>query len=198
MRRPLACALIAVLVTGCAHAHVEVHERDVTPVTYAPLAGATLERTTGRLRRLAFSAALFEGSPRDSRWCMDPCDAAAYGRDFEARARELLTDWRGYELVPFDGSPPPDVDGVLVLKGRYVYMTWLDAFAWLATFTFAIPVSMARSGPRAAAEIYETASGRLVLQSRVRASREPSAAELADALLEPLELAWPRALSQRP
>jgi hypothetical protein len=189
--------LVAAILTGCAHARVSVHEPDVTAVTYVPLAGATLARTTGRLRRLAFSAPPFERSPRDPRWCLDPCDADAYGRDFEARVRELLTDWRGYELVPFDGSPPPDVDGVLVVKGRIVYLTWLDALAWVASFTFAIPLSAVRIGPSAEAKIYETASGRLVWQSRASAIGEITpAADIADALFEPLELAWPQALTR--
>jgi hypothetical protein len=198
----------AALLVGCAHAHVEVQERDVAPVSYEPLAGATLERTTGRLRRLAVVMVPFEASPHDPRWCMDPCDVAAYGHEVEARGLALLEDWRGYELVRLDVPPTFDrenlaalgrtlgVDGVLVLRGRYVYLTWLDGLSWYVTLTFSIPISMARLGPRAEAEIYETASGRLVWRSRVRGAGDTTGAELADALLEPLELAWPRALTR--
>jgi hypothetical protein len=139
---------------------------------------------------------------------MDPCDIAAYGHEVQARGLALLEDWRGYELVGLD-TPPAldpatlsalgrtlDVDGVLVLRGRSVYLTWLDGLSWYVTLTFSIPISMARIGPRAEAEIYETASGRLVWRSRVRGSGDTTGTELADALFEPLELAWPRVLTR--
>jgi hypothetical protein len=198
--------LCAALLSGCAHARVEVHERDVVSVSYEPLAESRLERTTGRLRRLAVVAVPFEASPRDPRWCMDPCDVTAYGHEVESSGLALLEDWRGYELVRLDTPPALEpttlaalgrtlgVDGVLVLRGRQVYLTWLDGLSWFVTLTFSIPFSMARAGPRAEAEIWETARGRLVWLSRVRGGADTTGAELADALFEPLELAWPRVL----
>ena len=94
-------------------------------------------------------------------------------------------------------SPSPEpAPAALAPQRRKVYLTWLDGLSWYVTLSFSIPISMARCGPRAEAEIYETASGRLVWRSRVRGSGDTTGAELADALFEPLELAWPRVLSR--
>jgi len=152
--------MLVALLVGCAHAHVDVKLPDVTPLTYRPRSGTTLERGAGRLRRLALVVTPFEASPRDPRWCLDPCDAAAYQRDAAARALVMLRDWRGYEVVGADAPSVPDaahlaalgaalgVDGVLVVRARLVWLTWLDAASWFGTLSFSIPLSLARAGPR--------------------------------------------------
>ena len=206
MRRAL---LALLLLVGCTYARVDVHEPDVTPVSYQPRAGARLERSIGRLRRLALVVAPFEASPADPRWCLDPCDAAVYTRDAQVHALALLEDWRGYEVVTPPAPPALDAaslaalgrslatDGVLVVRGRMVRLTWLDAAAWVATLTFAIPISLARVGTSGEAEIYESTSGRLVWRSHARGGGDTTPDALVEALLGPLELAWPRALVER-
>ena len=92
-------------------------------------------------------------------------------------------------------------DGVIVLQTELVYLTWLDAAAWYATLTFAIPISMARIGTRLEADVFDARTGRRVWSSHLRAGGSPDtqlshADDLVDALLDPLELALPRVLTR--
>jgi hypothetical protein len=88
-------------------------------------------------------------------------------------------------------------DGVVIVHGRATTLTWLDGAAWLATFSLAIPVSMARIGTRLEADVFEAASGRLVWASRIRSWGAPGTERtpLARSLFDPIEPALPAVLS---
>jgi hypothetical protein len=91
-------------------------------------------------------------------------------------------------------------DGVVIVHGRATALSWLDGAAWLATFSLAIPVSMARIGTRLEADVFEAATGRRVWTGRVNAWGSPGAERtpLARRLFDPLEPALPAVLSVPP
>jgi hypothetical protein len=200
------------LLSGCARTRVYVHERDVRPSTYEPRQGSTLQRTTGRLRRVALVVVPFAASPDEARWCMERCDIESEQRRIAERVLELLRDWRGYDVIAVDVGPAPaaaesltalgrrlGVDGIFVLRGNAVYLTWVDGLLWFATLTFAIPISMARIGTRVELNLYETRRGNLVWRTMASVGGSPEVApNVGDALVNPLELAWPLALTAPP
>lgn len=225
----MAALAIAAALCACAHAEVRSNARDVQPTSYRPIPNH-LQRSVGLLRRLAFPPLQVDASPADPRYCLDVCDSAAFGAELGAEARRVLADWRGYEVVrtpdlpplgelavwarSADGDEPPEslralvqrlgaeqgCDGVVLIQTELTYLTWLDAAAWYATLTFAIPVSMARIGTRLEADVFEARSGRRVWSSRLRAGGAPGSElshprDLAEELLNPLELALPRVLA---
>jgi hypothetical protein len=229
-----AALALAVALVGCAHADVRIGARDVQPSTYRPIP-SHLKRSVGLLRRLAAPPLRLETSPADPRYCMDRCDSEAFAAALASDAARMLTDWRGYEVVPVEASPelpaeldelarwarsadgdePPEplralvrriggavrCDGVMLLQVDLVYLTWLDAAAWYATLTFAIPFSMARVGTRLEADVFDTRGGRRVFGSRLRAGGSPEmelshSGDLVDELFDRLELALPSVLTR--
>lgn len=94
-----AILLWSALAWGCASASVTHCAEDVVASTYTVIEGARLERTVGKLRRLAVLPVQLEVSPRDPRWCLAPCGWEGLAPVIESEAVDCLSGKRGYEVL---------------------------------------------------------------------------------------------------
>lgn len=85
---------------------------DVTPITYKGIDG-NLERSVGKLRRLAILPLQVKVSPEDQRLCIDPCDWDLLLKNIAKDSYDYLQEKRGYEVISLDPRvSPPDIEGI--------------------------------------------------------------------------------------
>jgi hypothetical protein len=72
------------------------------PVTYTVLEGARIERSVGRLRRLAVLPVQLQVMPKNPKWCLEKCGWEGLDSSIEIEAITCLRDKRGYEVISLD------------------------------------------------------------------------------------------------
>jgi hypothetical protein len=90
------------LVLGCTSASVSRNSKEVMPVTYTALEDARIERSVGKLRRLAVLPVQLEVSPKDPKLCLEKCGWAGLDGAIEVEAIRCLGEKRGYEVTSAD------------------------------------------------------------------------------------------------
>lgn len=94
-----AILLGSALAWGCTTASVTHSAEDAAPSTYTLIEGVRLERTVGKLRRLGVLPVQLDVSPRDPRWCLEPCGWEGLAPAIESEAVDCLSGKRGYEVL---------------------------------------------------------------------------------------------------
>jgi hypothetical protein len=98
---PVAVILILCLLLahGCTSASVSRSVGDTTPISFVPLKGTLIERTVGKLRRLAVLPVSLEVEPKNPKWCLEKCAWEGLDSAIENEVVACLQDKRGYEIL---------------------------------------------------------------------------------------------------
>lgn len=158
----LAAVLLAcVSISTCTASTRTIHkDAGVVPATYDPVtAAASLDRSVGLLKRLALLPPALEVSPKNPRWCMDPCSPEGDRDELLSSAVAYLRQWRGYEVKRVDHACTDEPDGELCALARA-----LAAWSRKAGLRHALPGDIADRLAAAGGEL--GVDGVMLLQGR--------------------------------
>lgn len=91
--------ILCLLAQGCTSVFVSRSVGDTTPVSFVPLTGSLIERSVGKLRRLAVFPLALEVGPENPKWCLERCAWEGLDSAIEKEVVTCLQDKRGYEIV---------------------------------------------------------------------------------------------------
>jgi hypothetical protein len=100
--RTTALLFLCSLALGCTSASVSRDSKVVMPVTYTVLEGTRMERSVGKLRRLAVLPVQLKVTPKSHKWCLVKCGWGGLDNSIEMEAINCLRDKRGYEVISLD------------------------------------------------------------------------------------------------
>lgn len=94
--------LCALLLGSCTSVSVSRDAKEVRPVTYRARDDVRIERSVGKLRRLAVLPVQLDVSPKNPKLCLEKCGWEGLDSAIEMEAIRCLRGKRGYEVVSMD------------------------------------------------------------------------------------------------